>query len=303
MSNDNLTGAPWLSAKRRMGSGRRVFRFALAGAALLTATSVSAQTIKLSAADLSRLDQKIELDYNVLGLGFSLLSAKFDITLNRRRYKAKSVIKTEGIAGIVLQSRWDSVSEGRITRAGLRPARFRTDVSTSRGRGAVNVTFEKNSYLISAVPKIKPDRRAGLNAKLAPNLPDPLSAVVTTAIFSAKKPCTGKARVFDGRRIFDLSFKYGKQVTIKGNSAYSGPAFKCQVKYTPVAGQPEAELSAEKQTPSPYHSVWLAPAKLGAKGPDVLIPVRIDIKAGWAITTIELTRSSIGGRPITVATK
>ncbi|MFV2092421.1 MAG: DUF3108 domain-containing protein [Hyphomicrobiales bacterium] len=270
---------------------------------MLTATSVTAQTIKLSAADLSRLDQKIELDYNVLGLGFSLLSAKFDIALNRRKYKARSIIKTEGIAGIVLQSRWDSVSEGRITRSGLRPARFRTDVSTSRGGGAGDVTWKKGSYLISAVPTIKPDRRAGLNAKLAPNLPDPLSAVVTTAIFSAKNPCTGKARVFDGRRIFDLSFKYDSQVTIEGNKAYSGPAFKCQVKYTPVAGQPAAELKAEKQSPSPYHSVWLAPVSLGSKGPNVLIPIRIDIKAGWAVTTIELTRSSIGGRPIEVATK
>jgi len=280
-----------------------MFHLALAGAALLAASSATAQTIKLSSAELSRLDQKIELDYNVLGMGFSLLSAKFDIALNRRKYKAKSVIKTEGIAGIVLQSRWDSVSEGRITRTGLRPSRFRTDVSTSRGRGAVNVTWEKDSYLISAMPKIKADRRAGLNAKLSPNLPDPLTAVVTTAIFGAKNPCTGKARVFDGRRIFDLSFKFDGQVTIKGNSSYSGPAYKCRVKYTPVAGQPDAELRAEKQKPSPYHSVWLAPVQLGNKGLKVLIPVRIDIQSGWTVTTVALTRSSIGGQPIVVATK
>lgn len=287
----------------RTGKMRLARHLALAGAAMLTATAANAQTIKLSAADLSRLDQKIELDYNVLGIGFSLLSAKFDISLNRRKYKATSVIKTEGIAGLIMRSRWDSVSEGRITRAGLRPARFRTDVSTSRGRGAVRVTWEKNSYLISAIPKIKSDRRAGLNAKLAPNLPDPLSALVTTAIFSAKKPCTGKARVFDGRRIFDLAFKFDSKVTIEGNRTYSGPAYKCLVKHTPVAGQPAAELKAEKRSPSPFHKVWLAPVKLGDKGLRALIPIRIDLQTGWTTTTIALTRSSIGGRPITVAAK
>ncbi|VAW10341.1 hypothetical protein MNBD_ALPHA09-2189 [hydrothermal vent metagenome] len=303
MSDEITTEVPSGLTGSRTRQKRLMCRLALASAALLTATAVNAQTIKLSAADLSRLDQKIELDYNVLGLGFSVLSAKFDITLNRRKYKATSVIKTEGIAGLIMRSRWDSVSEGRITRAGLRPTRFRTDVSTSRGRGAVNVKFEKNSYLISAVPKIQSDRRAGLNAKLTPNLPDPLSALVTTAIFNSKNPCTGKARVFDGRRIFDLAFQFDKQVTITGNRTYSGPAYACLVKHTPVAGQPAAELKAEQQSPSPFHRVWLAPVKLGAKGLKALIPVRIDLQTGWTTTTIALTRSSIGGRPITVAAR
>lgn len=282
------------------------FRYGIAGLALTGlllsgASTASAQDIKLSAAQVSRLDQKIELKYDVLGIGFSLLSANFDITLQRNSYKATSVIKTEGIAGLIMQSRWDSVSEGRITRRGLRPTRFRTDVSTSRGRGAVHVKWEKNSYLISANPAIKKDRRAGLNAKLGPNLPDPLSALVTTALFSGKKPCTGKRRVFDGRQIYDISFTYDKAVTIRNGRSYSGPAHKCKIKHTPVAGQPARELANERKSPSAPHYVWLAPVRLAGKGPRVLIPVRIDLKSGWTTTTIELTKSSIGGRPMKVA--
>jgi hypothetical protein len=274
---------------------------ALLAAAPLAATGAHADGLKLSAADLSRLDKKIELDYSVSGIGLALLSARFDIELNRRSYKATSVIKTEGIAGLIMRSRWDSVAEGNITRAGLEPKRFRTDVSTNQGRGAVHVKWDRTSYLISAIPEIKADRKADLNAKLAPKLPDPLSAVVTTAIFSASSPCTGKRRVFDGRRIFDISFRFEKAVNFKGGSGYSGPAYLCKVKHTPVAGQSKEDMADEKRSPSPYHQVWLAPVTLGGGGPKVLIPVKIDLQSGWTSTTIELTRSSIGGRPITVA--
>lgn len=288
---------------QRISKPGRAFGFPSLAAMALAAsvTAAPAQTAKLSAADLARLDKKIELDYAVSGIGFSLLSARFDIELKRRSYKATSVIKTEGIAGLIMQSRWDSVSEGRITRSGLTPKRFRTDVSTRNGRGAVNVKWDKSSYLISAIPAIKDDRKALLNDKLSPGLADPLSALVTTSIFSAAKPCTGRSRVFDGRRIFDISFKFDKAVKLKSSSGYSGLAYRCQVKHTPVAGQSKKELAEEKRSPSPYHQVWLAPVNLGGAGPKVLIPVKIDLKSGWTSTTIELAKSSIGGRPITVA--
>ncbi|MHA1545422.1 MAG: DUF3108 domain-containing protein [Alphaproteobacteria bacterium] len=250
---------------------------------------------------IGKITKKINLRYKVTEIGFSVLSADFNIELSRSRYKAVSLIKTEGIAGLILQSRWDIVSEGRITSKGISPVRYRSDISTNRGRGAVSVTRKGGKYLISAVPKIRADRKPLLARKLRPNLPDPLSAMISTSLFSGAKPCKGRQRVFDGRQVFDLSYRFVSVVTIKVGSQYSGPAYKCRVKHTPIAGQPREELSKEAKSPSPYHDIWLAKVDLTKNGPTILVPVRINLNSGWGSTIVRLTRSSIGGKPLALA--
>ena len=276
------------------------FLSAIGCAALLAATPAAAGGHggkKL----IGTITKNVELGYTVFGIGFAVLSADFRIQLSRSRYKVVSRIKTEGIAGLILQSRWDVVSEGRITPSGLTPIRYRSDISTNQGRGAVSVTRKGGKYLISAVPKVRADRRPLLAKKLRPNFPDPLSALISVSMYNTRPPCTGRQRVFDGRQIFDLSFKFEAAVTIKEGAQYSGPAYRCRVKHTPIAGQSSAELSQEARSPSPYHVLWLAEVDLTENGPKILIPVRISLNSGWGSTTVRLTRSSIGGKPLAVA--
>jgi hypothetical protein len=267
-------------------------------ALLLVPASATAEDARLSAATRNALNQKIDLTYTVSGIGFPILSADFKIALARSSYSATSVIKTEGIAGLMMESRWDTRTEGAISASGLKPATYRADVSTSRGRGAVSVAWEGSQYRISAVPVNKPDRVAELRKNLKDDLPDPLTALITAALFSATTPCTGVQRVFDGRRIYDLAYDFDKAVIIKGNPHYNGVAYRCSVKHTPVAGQPPEEIAAERRMPSPRHPLWLAPVLLGDSGVTVLIPVKIELATDWGRTTVHLTNSAIDGRPI-----
>jgi len=261
----------------------------------------TADEARLTAATRAALGQKIELTYTVTGIGLPILSAEFTIDLARDRYEATSVIKTEGIAGLLMQSRWDTRAEGAVTPAGLRPARFRADVATSRGRGAVTVAWSGGDYRISAIPENRPERVAALRGKLEGGLPDPLTAIITTALTSVDRPCRGTQRVFDGRRIFDLGFSFDQAVEIRGAPHYNGYAYRCSLRHVPVAGQPPEEIAREQASPSPSHAMWLAPVRLGASGASVLIPVRIDLAADWGRTTVFLTASSIDGQPIASA--
>jgi len=273
---------------------------ALAGA-LLAAHPVAAEGPPLSSATRAALGQEIALTYSVTGIGLPILSAEFSISLARDRYRATSVVRTEGIAGLMMQSRWDTRTEGSVTASGLRPAKFRADIATSRGRGAVSVTWDGGRQKISAVPENRPERTAELDRYLAPDLPDPLTAMITAALASAGTPCTGVQRAFDGRRIFDLAFSFDRPVIVKGAPHFNGYAYRCAVKYMPVAGHTPDELDQERRAPSAGHPMWLTPVSLGASAATVLIPVRIDLATGWGTTTVFLTRATMDGRPITPA--
>lgn len=270
-------------------------------AGLSLAPFAAAAEDRLADAARRALNQKIDLGYTVSGIGFPLLSANFAIELTPSRYRATSQIKTEGIAGIVMASQWDTKSEGRITGSGLKPLSYRADVTTSRGRGAVAVDWEGHKFRISALPGNKPERMEAIRQTLEPDMPDPLSALISTSLFRADRPCTGAQRVFDGRRIYDLTFKFDRAVKLDRGGHYKGPAYKCLVKHTPIAGHAPEELAREKTSPSPYHPVWLAPVKLAQPSLTVLIPVRIDLATDWGTTTVNLTSSLIDGRPIEVA--
>lgn len=274
-------------------------RVAVAAAvALLVAGARADAETRLSSSARNSLNQTISLSYSVTGIGLSVLSAEFAIKFARDHYQATSVVKTEGIAGLLMASRWDTRAEGAITATGLRPATYRSDVSTSRGRGAVEVAWEENAFRVSALPSNKPDRIAKLREALTIDIPDPLTGVITTALFSASKPCTGSQRVFDGRRIYDLTFRLdGGLETVSGPN-YKGPAYRCSVKHTPVAGQPADELADERRRPSPHHPMWLAPIELGSSGLTVLIPVKIHLSTDWATTVVDLTASTIDGEPL-----
>ena len=271
---------------------------AIAVAAAMPANRAAAEGPALASATRNALGQKIELSYTVTGIGLPILSADFAIDLARDSYQATSVIKTEGIAGLMMQSRWDTRAEGRVNAQGLQPSRFRADVTTARGRGAVSVAWEGEDYRVTAVPENRPDRVAAVRQNLSGGLPDPLTAMISTALSSVNAPCQGTQRVFDGRRIFDLAFSFERPVILKGGPFYNGYAYRCSVRHRPIAGQPPEEIERERRTPSPSHSLWLAPVRLGSSRASVLIPVRIDLASDWGTTSVFLSKSAIDGRNI-----
>ncbi len=286
----------WRARRTRFVAGALTAPFL--AASILVAGPAGAEGLPLNKATRTALGQEIALSYTVTGIGLPILSAAFKISLASDRYTATSVVKTEGIAGLMLQSRWDTRTEGAVTAAGLRPASFRADIATSRGRGAVAIAWDGGRYKIRAVPENKPERTAALKKHLESNLPDPLTAMIATALATTGKPCKGSQRVFDGRRIVELSYQFDKPVLLKGGPHYNGFAYRCSLKLTPIAGHPPEEIAKEERSPSPAHPLWVAPVRLGKSSATVQIPVRIDLATDWGRTTVFLTESAINGRAL-----
>ncbi|MFV2034666.1 MAG: hypothetical protein ACC631_06095, partial [Halocynthiibacter sp.] len=112
------------------GSLARLRLLPAIGCAVLLAATPAAAGGHGSKKMIGKITKNVELGYTVFGIGFAVLSADFNIQLSRSRYKVVSRIKTEGIAGLILQSRWDIVSEGRLSPNGMTPIRYRSDIST-----------------------------------------------------------------------------------------------------------------------------------------------------------------------------
>ncbi len=246
------------------------------------------------------MKKKIELDYTIYGGGISIVSAKFGITFNKGNYKATSLIQPKGLGVIIAQGRFDSVVTGRISSRGLRPRQY---ISDGRGNDLLyRVRMSWNSaarHRISALPRLPAYRLRAVRAKLRAGMPDPLSALLSASIFDARKPCRRRQRIYDGHTIWDLRYRYRKLENLKGSyGGYSGPAYKCMVKYVPVAGQSSRTLQQERQNPIPYIPVWFAPVQIGKA--TIMVPVKIIFPTRWANAVVHLKRTRIDGQDVSL---
>ncbi len=247
--------------------------------------------------------KKIELDYRIYGAGISMVSAKFGITLDKGRYKATSLIQPVGLGNIIAQGRFDSLVTGRISSRGLRPKQY---ISDGKGGNAVyRVRMSWNNaarHRISTIPRLPAYRVSAVKKKLRAGMPDPLTSLLSATIYETRRPCRRRHRIIDGHTIWDLRYRYIKLDNLKGGSSgYTGPAYKCMVKYVPIAGQSARTLKLERQNPIPYVPVWFAPITIGKA--ILMIPVKINFPTKWANAVVHLRRTRIDGQTVSFKAK
>ena len=124
---------------------------------------------------------------------------------------------------------------------------------------------------------------------MAAGATDPLGALVALGFPEAapgNSPCARTARVYDGRRRFDLHMTPERTVRLKagGNGRYEGPAFECRMTLEKVAGyRPKDRVEMEG-------SVWvyLAPVPDAVRTQTfAYVPVRVRAKQGVLGASLE----------------
>ena len=258
---------------------------------------------RLNIKAIRKMRKKIDLDYRIYGAGLPIVSAKFGITLNRGTYKATSLIQPIGLGNIIAQGRFDSLVTGRISARNLRPKQYISD-----GHGTDSVYRVRMSWngaarhRISIIPRLPEYRVKAVKRKLRPGMPDPLTSLLSASVFEARRPCRRRHRIIDGHTIWDLRYRYQKLDYLKGGSgAYTGPAYKCMVKYVPIAGQSARTLRLERQNPIPYVPVWFAPIQIGKA--TMMFPVKINFPTKWANAVVHLRRARIDGQNVRFRSK
>jgi hypothetical protein len=94
--------------------------------------------------------------------------------------------------------------------------------------------------------------------------------------------CAGTWPVWDGRRRFDIAVADAGEAQLEASDAaiYAGPALRCRVTFTPIAGfrRPVDEIE-----PRPA-LVWLGPVA----GSTLPVPVRAEAETEWGTLTVDL---------------
>lgn len=240
------------------------------------------------------VDIGYELRYWFIPFGHTTYRGIFD----GNTYRASSYFKTSGLVSVFWQAEIDAGASGTVNAHGVSP--FIYDSYYRRGGGKkqrVKLTYKSGGppelyaappYNTEKYPVTDKEKEEGV---------DPMSAV--TLILSGVKadaanPCGTVAPVFDGRRRYDVEFKYLNDQPVKlDEGLYTGNAHLCEMHYKQIAGYKPKILKEGQHWPPIYTLVADIPDKRAPLG-HYAVPLRVWAKTNWGTVTAKLSTLKIG---------
>jgi hypothetical protein len=238
-------------------------------------------------------EAQFRLDFEAYLGGFRVMSVASEGRYGPGGYAIEAAARTRGVVGWFGDWIGRGVSDGAVKGGGLVP-RVHRDESTWRGdKRFVEMNYAADgSVAVRAEPPPEKDNRDPVPAGEMMGTVDALTAALTLIRrVNAAGACAGEARIFDGRRRFDLRLSGGEQVVLTKSDqlGYGGPALKCAGVVRRIAGfwkGTEYRLDDDK----PSH-VWLA--RLSPAGP--LLPVRMEIEIGIGTLVVNYSQPRPNG--------
>jgi hypothetical protein len=223
--------------------------------------------------------EPIQVSYGAYAAGLNVVNmdAAFDVTPTR--YRVHLVYNTVGTFGFVIRGHQDTTVEGQFVAGRAAPERF---YSTGVMRGAPRLTAMDyvggNPVLRQLAPPTEHEREP-VPPELQRGTIDTLSAMAQLVRqVNETGRCDGRALMFDGRRLAELSARTVGQEFLPPTSLsnYSGNALHCDFDGRQLAGFMLDEDRERLQRPQ-HGSAWFAAITPGGK----LIPVRISFRTRW----------------------
>jgi len=114
-----------------------------------------------------------------------------------------------------------------------------------------------------------------------------------------KKPCDKTIRVFEGRKIFDLSYSYLKPGKLKKSDlgSFRGDTHICLIKQTPIAGYSAKKMKKVLEADE-SHKVWIARIKSPTSEKSYFVPVKAQVTTKFGIIDVSLKKGKINGRKL-----
>jgi len=275
---------------------KRTSRVAIALATTGVMAALGAVNTPVHAAGAVSAPTAINLVYDFHGNGFRILRLKFNVELGRDVYEAGTVMKSKGLASLFSRTKTIANVAGRLSGRRLLPQRFemrskkKFELSWARdGKIKVERNYELDAFKARAIAE---------NVK--PGMPDPITALLSAAVFDKDKPCASRHRVYNGKEIFALNYRLLGRDTLNGDraGAYRGPAYVCEIAYQPIAGLSERKMKERVKEPLGPFKIWMAPVAAKSLADPLLLPVRIEARINWIDTVAKLRRGSINGTPL-----
>ncbi|MET0181478.1 MAG: DUF3108 domain-containing protein [Caulobacterales bacterium] len=206
--------------------------------------------------------QSYRLQYEAQVLGVVPIGrASYEVSTSGGRYLARATVRTTGVAQLFDQTQISAAAAGALRAAG--PAWSTYNLSHGYARKFRRIDMQRTREGVSAVvaPRFgdmgsPPATPAQQNASH-----DPLTAIFALGRqIGAAGACNGRVNVFDGRAHYRLSASGGTRGAFHGGG-YNGPAIRCSLNYSPIAGYTNGE---ERRAAPPRADAWFAlPADRG----------------------------------------
>ncbi|MEE8334674.1 MAG: DUF3108 domain-containing protein [Alphaproteobacteria bacterium] len=227
-------------------------------------------------------ERQLTLDYRVYVGGFPTADIVYDTRVKPDGYTMKLRLDARGIIEWLFTWNMTAESEGRLVDGRVVPVRA---ISRSNWRGRerrIDLDFPKGGGApISSVDPIPhDDDRDPVPAALRLGTVDLAAAIVATVrAIGATGRCDNTARVFDGRRRYDLVFSHVGEGRVRATdySAYSGPALRCGLRLVRIAGF-RKKRSRLRWANTDTAILWLARVFPGTS--PVLVRMELETKFG-----------------------
>lgn len=242
----------------------------------------------------------VNVAYSVYVGSTKMFKIGYSLELSPTSYKAAMRLKPKGIAKLFANIKMVMNASGRLNKSSVSPVFFSNYQKKKKRKRTSKVSWHGTSTpTTNRTWQISDQKQNELKTAVKANLPDPMSAFLRAGITSAAKPCVGTQRIYDGSTVYDLSFKLLKQTLLgpKSPGSYKGPAYKCELRHTPVAGFSKKRLAKALANPAVFN-VWFAPVASKVVGKTILIPVAATGTVKGRSFSAYTGRSLFNGQPM-----
>jgi len=277
----------------------------LASAAVvsLTLSSVSgADTALVEPHILAMIEagQPMEMEYNIKASAWVLIlpitgKANFRVTMNKDTYAIRSLVKTTGLADILVNYDLEIAASGYTSPEGLDTYAFVSQNKDGKKNRRVDLKYLKDDFEMTATPRFGNLGEPAATIDQALDAKDPVTALISFALeprAEGEDPCGGPLKIFDGRQLTHLHLTNHGLTPVK-SEAWSGDAYECHIRMDKVAGYKEGESDKDNLSgiDGPLR-MWLAPLPNGAH-----VPVRIEAETE-DIGTVTLQAAKLKFTPL-----
>ncbi len=253
-------------------------------------------------------------DPSTLSVGYSITfwdvpfgHTSYDGTLGPNSYSAVAHFETSGVIGVFWKSVIDATVSGGISTQTIAPALYDSYAQNrNRPLQRVKVTFENGDPSTAADPPFSLNNFPVTDEQKRGAV-DPMSAVTSILAgesATAANPCGDGAKVFDGRRRYDITLTYLRDEPVKlNNGLFSGDAHVCQVHYKQIAGYDQALVRRGRPFPDTFMDVVTLPI---ADAPNGHYTIPVKFWTSLSLGTMAVTLNSIkvdGADPLGAGSK
>lgn len=259
----------------------------------------------------SLAQQKVTLKYDIYAGGMHALKAFYHVSETSTAYQTSLKAMTKGMIGKVFPWTGEFETMGTRYNQAYTPIQHQANSKWKKKIKKTELSFDEAGRLQQRVYE-KYKRPAVIQTEfkegVTDNAHDMMSGIMSLMQQAGiNKKCAGSTDIVDGKRKFNIALKdEGVEMLKKTkHNVFSGPALKCTIEVTPVAGYREKDknrgwmaVQNHSKERNKMPTIWL-----GRLENKQIVPVRMEINSSYGTVIAHLSRITMPAKTVKAAAK